>query len=259
MLPWQHLHYTRHRGCMLVGAETTVTVQWVFPKIGLILICTTLTYHSPHPPVEGIFDVWSVVLNPMELHGVGLILCPQQWRLLPIWVRTHVEMILPQRLVLPLHVPLPHLFQHRLPRAPLMFTAPDPRVAIPQCREQVKTSGLRTTVADSDANQHVHWTCLGVLCEHIPIFPLFKHTGIFELKLRIMHTAPSILLHQPCIGVLCLWILVQRLHVGMGGGRVQIVVTLLGIFAVVPLTPRQPKDSLFKDGVPLVPECKGKT
>ena len=28
---------------------------------------------------------------------------------------------------------------------------------------------------------------------------------------------------------------------------------------MVPLTPRQPKDPLFKDGVFLVPECKGKT
>ena len=209
-------------------------------------------------PVEGIFGVRSVLLYSKESHGVGFVLCPQQWRLLAIWTRTHVEMTDSKCFVVPSRVPLPHLLHEWLPRAALMFAAPDPRVPVPQSGQEVEPGCLRPTICHRDLYQNIIWTCLGVLGKDIPVSRLVKDSGILQLKLLLSDSSSPVLLHQLLVGEGSLGILVESLHVGVGGGGVQVVVALLGVFSVVPLGPRETKYSLLEDGVLLIPEGNGK-
>src|SRR5262249_38160978 len=54
-------------------------------------------------------------------------------------------------------------------------------------------------------------------------------------------------------------ILVEILRVGMRRRRVEVVVILLHVFAVIPLRIGQPKEPLFDDGVFAVPQRNGET
>ena len=71
-----------------------------------IKVPTTLpvTHVTAHPPVKGILEVFGIAFNPVEHHAVGLILCPQKWRLLPVWVRSNVEMVLTKSFVTTLYM-----------------------------------------------------------------------------------------------------------------------------------------------------------
>ncbi len=61
-----------------------------------------------------------------------------------------------------------------------------------------------------------------------------ENAGIEELELGLGARLAA-LLHQPFIGVRRLWILVQTLHVGVGGCGIQVEVVFLDILAVVAL------------------------
>ena len=210
-----------------------------------------------HSPVEGVLGVRSVVVQPVQLQAVGLVLRPQQWRLLPVGVRAHVEVADAERLMLASHVPFPDRFHEWLPCAALVLAAPDPRVAVPQRRQQVNPSCLRPAVGSRNANEDIHRAGFGVLGVDVPVLALVEDASILQLKLRLRDSSPLVLLHQPAVGVGRLRVLVQGLHVGVRGGGVQVVVALLRVLAVVALRPRQPKDALLEDGVLLVPECEG--
>ena len=210
-----------------------------------------------HSPVEGILGVRCVVVRPVQLQAVGLVLRPQQWRLLPVGVRTHVEVVDAERLMLASHVPFLDRLHERLPRATLVLAAPDPRVAVPQRRQEVNPSCLGPAVGSRNANEDIHRAGFGILGIDVPVLALVEDASILQLKLRLLDSSPLVLLHQPAVGVGRLRVLVQGLHVGVRGGGVQVVVALLRVLAVVALRPRQPEDALLEDGVLLVPECEG--
>ncbi len=69
-----------------------------------------------------------------------------------------------------------------------------------------------------------------------------------------MDASPLVLLDEVSIGELRLGVLVQRFHVGMGGGGVEVIVAVLGVLSMVTLATRQAKDALLQDGVLLVPQ-----
>ena len=139
-----------------------------------------------------------------------------------------------------------------------MFATPNPCVPVPKCRQEVDSCFLLPTVRYSETNEDVLWTGFGVLGKDVPVFRLVKHTRVFQLMLWLTHSSLPILLHQVGIRVLGLRVLVESLHVGVGGGGVKVVVALLAVLAMVPLGSRQTKETLLEDGVLLVPQCHGK-
>src|ERR671923_1685136 len=108
---------------------------------------------------------------------------------------------------------------------------------------------VRSTIRNRQANQNVILRSLGVFGEHIEVTMLIKNTRIDQFELWRTQAAPAILLDQPGVRIFGLRILVQRLHVRMRRRRVEIVVELLYVLAVVAFRSRQTEESLFQNAI----------
>ena len=128
-----------------------------------------------------------------------------------------------------------------------MFTAPYPGVAVPECGEQMEPAGLWAAVAHSDIDEDVIGSSFGILCKHVPVAALIKDAGVLQLKLWLMDSSSSVLLHQLRVGVLTLRILVECLHVGVCGRGVEVIITLLAILPMIALCSCQPKQPLLQE------------
>ena len=95
--------------------------------------------------------------------------------------------------------------------------------------------------------------CLGVFDEHVEVAVIVEDACIHQLELRRAPAAAEVFLHQPGVRKLRLRVLVEELHVGVSGGRVEIEVILFHVFPVVPFTARQAEDSLLEDRVAAIP------
>src|SRR5581483_10509118 len=73
-----------------------------------------------------------------------------------------------------------------------------------------------------------------------------------ELVLPLAPAPPPVLLDERRIGKLGLWVLVERLRVGVGRQGVEVEVALLHVLAVIALRPREPEEPLLQDGIALV-------
>jgi hypothetical protein len=71
----------------------------------------------------------------------------------------------------------------------------------------------------------------------VPVPVIVEDAGVeeFEFGLLVVPFAAPILLHQPVVGKLALWILVEHLQVGVGRRGVEIVIAFLHVLAVIAL------------------------
>ena len=118
---------------------------------------------------------------------------------------------------------------------------------------------LFPTVRHGQPNQHVVWAGLGVLGKDVPVGRVVKDAGVLELILWLADPSPPVLLDQVPVRILRLRVLVEGLHVRVGGGGVEVVVAFLAVLPVVALWTRQTKETLLEDGVLLVPESHRET
>src|SRR5438874_558253 len=94
---------------------------------------------------------------------------------------------------------------------------------------------LRTAIGNGNSDKDVVLRSFRVFDEHIEVTIFVKHASVQELKFRGAETATTVFLDQLCVGKLRLWILVERLHVGMRRRGVEIVIKLLHILTVITL------------------------
>ena len=113
--------------------------------------------------------------------------------------------------------------------------APGPGVAEPEMRKEVQRSRLGSPIVGRDADGHVFRPGLRVLHDHVEVAVVVEDPGVQELELSRLPTPLLVLLHEPRVGVLGLRVLVEPLHVGVGGGRVEVVPVLLDVLPVVRL------------------------
>ena len=146
-------------------------------------------------------------------------------------------------------------FKGRLGR-PLL---PGPRVAEPKVGQEVQGLLLRAAVRGLDADADFLRGTLRVLDGHVEVAVLVKNPGVQKLELRFFPPAPPVFFGQPVVREFGLRILVEGLHVGVGGGIVNVEIIFLDVFAVVALVPRQAEEAFLKEGVPAVPEGQGET
>src|SRR5262245_57882375 len=88
---------------------------------------------------------------------------------------------------------------------------------------------------------------------------LIEYPRISKFKFRFAASPPARLLDEPCVRKLRLRILVERLHVRVRWGRIEIEVGLLHILAMITLGIRQAEQPLFQDGVAPVPQGQCET
>ncbi len=139
----------------------------------------------------------------------------------------------------------------------LSRSAPRPGVSEPERRQKMQRRRLGPSVVDGQANEDIVGRGLGVLDLHIEVAVLVEQAGVDQLVLRRVHPPLAVLLHQRGVGEFALRVLVQRLHVGVGRGRVEVEVELLHILAVISLRTGQAEEALLQDRVLAVPEGEG--
>src|ERR1043166_600435 len=101
---------------------------------------------------------------------------------------------------------------------------------------------VRTPIGNGDPNQDVVGTGLRVFGENVEITAVVEYAGIDQFQLRLVLSPAAIFIDESRVGKFCLWILVERLHVGMGRRRIEVVVTLFHVLAVIALRAGQPKE-----------------
>src|SRR5436190_17367005 len=163
-------------------------------------------------------------------------------------------MVRPQRSVLRVNDPW-------LRPVTFTVTAPGPGVAEPERRQHMKRCRFRTTIRDRQTNQNVVRGILGVFREYIEIAAVVEHTRVSQFKLRIALAAAMIRLDKPLVGKFGLWILVERLAIGMRRRRVEVEVTFFDIFAVVALRIGEAEQAFLQDRIAPVPKgpCKAES
>src|SRR5690606_7018060 len=115
----------------------------------------------------------------------------------------------------------------------LQVVAPAPGVAKAELREQVQGGVVGAAVAGGVAHEQVVGAGLGHGDAHVEVAVVVKGAGVGDLEFGIVQAARGVLRDETAVGVFGLWILVERLHPGVGRGGVEVVVEFLDVLAVV--------------------------
>src|SRR5262245_39229817 len=107
---------------------------------------------------------------------------------------------------------------------------------------------LRPPVVDSDLDQDVLGSRLGILNKDVEVAILSEDTRVEQLVLEFVTRTFPVRLDQIPVGKRSLWIFVKILQIGMRRSGVQVEVILLDVFAVITLAVRQSEQPLFEDG-----------
>src|SRR5689334_4684024 len=94
---------------------------------------------------------------------------------------------------------------------------------------------LGATVDNADLDEQVIGRLLGVLDEHVEVAILVEDTGVEQLILWLAAAASAIRRDKVGIGKWGLGILIEVLHVGMGGSAIQVEVILFDVLSVITL------------------------
>ena len=206
--------------------------------------------------VKRILDIPIAVLEVEDAAVVGFILRKHDLRRVAIDSLIDVQPELSQREVAGDDRGRPGGLQPRFRFAAVVLATPRPVVAEPQRREHMNRRRFRPAISDGEADQHVVGRRFGVLGEDVEVAILVERARINEFELRIGFAAATILFDKPAVGKLALRILIQRLHVGMRGRRIEIVVALLYILAMIALRAGETEEPFLEDWVAAVPECQ---
>src|SRR6185437_469887 len=114
--------------------------------------------------------------------------------------------------------------------------------------------GLGSPVRNRKPDEDVFGTRLGVLGENVEVPPLLEHPGVGELELAIIPAPAAILGHQLVVRERGLRVLVERLEVGVRGRRVEVVVALFHLLAVVAFWTGETEEPFLEDRIAAIPE-----
>jgi hypothetical protein len=110
-----------------------------------------------------------------------------------------------------------------------------------------------------DANKDIVRRRLGVFDKNVEVAVIIEDAGIDQLVFQLVLAVSAIFLDEAGLRKLCVGILVEKLHVRMGRGGIEIEVVFLDVFAVVAFVAGEPKQALFEDRIFLIPERKRET
>ena len=134
---------------------------------------------------------------------------------------------------------------------------PAPGVAEPDLGQHVDRRFVGTAIGDGQPQQDVVGARLGIFDIDIEIAVVVEDAGIDDLEFGLPPVAPRVLLHQEVVGKRRLRIFVEHAGVAVGRHRVEIVVELLDVLAVIALAVAEAEHALLQDRVLAVPQRDG--
>ncbi len=117
---------------------------------------------------------------------------------------------------------------------------------------------VRSTVDGRDPHQDVFRAVFGVLDEDIEISVAIENAGIEEFIFHVVLGTASVRLYQIGVGIRCLRVLVEVLHVGVCRRAVEVEVILFHILAVIALAVGQSKEPFLENRILAVPQGQSK-
>ena len=138
-----------------------------------------------------------------------------------------------------------------------VFGAPGPGVAEPKGGQEGDGCGGGTAIVDGDADENVVGVGFGVFRENVEVAGVVKDAGVGEFEFRVGAGAAAVFFDQAGVGEFGLRVFVEGLHVGVGGGAIEVVVIFFDIFAVVAFVAGEAEEAFLEDGVLVIPEGEG--
>ena len=131
---------------------------------------------------------------------------------------------------------------------------PAPGVAKPELRQNMDLGRIGAAIAHRHLHQDVVGRRFGIFDIDVEIAVGVEDAGVDDLELRLLARAPRVLLHQMRIGKFRLGIFVEHMRVAVGRRRIEVVVELLDVLAVIALAIAEAEHPLLQDRVLAVPE-----
>ena len=138
-----------------------------------------------------------------------------------------------------------------------VFGAPGPGVAEPEGGQEGDGGRDWAAVVDGDTDENVVGVRFGVFGENVEVTGVVEDAGVGEFELRIGAGAAAVFFDQAGVGEFGLRVFVEGLHVGVGGGAVEIVVVFFDVFAVVAFVAGEAEEAFLEDWVLVIPEGEG--
>src|SRR5579862_3467024 len=120
----------------------------------------------------------------------------------------------------------------------------------------MKLCCLRASVVNRNADENVVWVGLGVFHEHVEISIGVKDSSVKQFVFELFAGAPFIGFHQVAIRELRLWILVEKLHVGVRRSAIEVEVIFLDVLAMIAFAVGETEQPFFQDWVTAVPQSE---
>ena len=138
-----------------------------------------------------------------------------------------------------------------------LIRAPAPGVAEPGLRQHMNRRFVGAAIMDGQPQQDVVGVRLGIFDIDVEIAVGVEDAGIDDLELGLPPVAPRVLLHQKVVGKFGLRIFVEHPGVAVGRHRVEVVVELLDVLAVIALAVAEAEHALLQDRILAVPQRDG--
>src|SRR5262249_47770216 len=132
--------------------------------------------------------------------------------------------------------------------------APRPRVAEPERRQKLERRRLGSAVLDGDAEEEMVRRLLRRLERDVEVGISVENAGIDELELGLVTPAPRVFLDEPRVRKGTLRVAIEAPQVRARRCRVEVVVDLLHVLAVIALVAGEPEEPLLQDRVAAVPQ-----
>src|ERR1041384_4840458 len=109
----------------------------------------------------------------------------------------------------------------------------------------MQLSVFRAAVFGGDLYADVFRVGLGVFDGDIEITVFVKDAGVDQFKFGLVFAAAAVFVAQQLVGKFGLRVFVELLDVGMGRGRVEIIINFLDVLAVIALRIAESEKPLF--------------
>ena len=108
---------------------------------------------------------------------------------------------------------------------------------------------LGAAIGHGDAHQDVVWRGLRIFDLDVEVAAFVEQAGVLDLVLRVLERTAAVLRDESIVGKGRLRILVEHPHVGVRRDRVEVVVELLDILAMIALLVGKTEQALLQDGI----------
>ena len=137
---------------------------------------------------------------------------------------------------------------------PVRAGVPRPLIPKPESRQDLQIRRFGAAIVNADLDQDVFASGLRILDKDVEVAVLVEDARVEQLVLEFVAAADPARLNQIAVGIGCLRVLVEVLHVRVRGRAVEVEVVLLHILAVIAFAVGQAEEPFLENRILSVPQ-----